>query len=244
MRRPILIAMAVTLGLLVTALLTTPTHAVPRRTPVEVVNPLALSTDGNTVKAEQLGSWSFFLSGGTAAVTQSGGWSVGITGTPNVNVANTPSVTVSNTPNVSVTNSPTVKIDSTTNIVKTQTATNSVMIWTGNQTVAAGGTLWSPYMDCSGYNEIRFVIHGSVSSSSVKVRVGFRNPTGTNGIPVGEGNFAAPATTICSDANFTASADMCTMRVPVMSNTCYLVIYNYTASPVTIYGYSWAHMVN
>src|SRR5439155_26086314 len=65
---------------------------------------------------------------GTVQAAQSGGWNVGINGTPNVNVANTAAVNaqqsgtwevgITGTPNINVANMPTVAFDPASNTVK------------------------------------------------------------------------------------------------------------------------------
>lgn len=243
MRKPILVALAVSLGLIIMALVPAPVRAATRSTPVTVTNPLALSTDGNTVKAEQLGSWSFFLSGGTAAVTQSGTWNVGITGTPNVNVANTPSVTVSNTPSVNVANSPTVSISSTANTVKAPTQSNTIQFWTSDKVVSPGGVLTSPTFSCAGYKELRIVILSDRATSLVKAYVSFRSPNGT-WVSMGGSNLGDPAVSITEHANFTGIGGTCILTIPVMSDNCYIFLQNGYSTDVTIRSCSWAYLVN
>ncbi|MBI2844673.1 MAG: hypothetical protein HYX78_14865 [Armatimonadetes bacterium] len=209
-----------------------PAWAQGRTTPVEVTNLLGIDPSNNTVKAQQLGTWSVSLSG-TAAVTQSGSWNVGITGTPNVNVANTP----------------TVNINATNNIVKAPTQRNSVMLWNTDQSWPAGQYLWGPWIDCAGYKEARVTIQlvsyvGGMDMTQLEVIVRFGAPDGSIVAWTGHATFGTPAHSLTDQSGFTNNSFTCSFTIPVMSDTLLLQLYNSSPYGVDISRGSWVYLVN
>lgn len=158
----------------------------------------------------------------THAVTQSGRWTVGINGTPNVTIANTPIVSVSN--------SPAVKIDPAFNAVDTPTKGYAMLLFSSNQVIPNGSQVISPGFNCSGYKEVRFAISTNYSGADIYASVEFQSPLGaTNWFCVHEETMHSHFTAFC---------------VPVYSTSCRVRIVNYLGATATIYGESWVYMVN
>lgn len=203
-----------------------------------------IDTAANVVKATQSGTWNVGVSGiasvaqsgswnvgviGTSAVSQSGAWSVGITGIPNVSVSNTPSVTIANSPSVSVSNSPMVRIDPAVNTVDVPTKHNMIQLWTSNQPVENGMTLYSSSFSCAGYREVRALLWSGSGSADLRAYVTFEGPTGLF--------FRIASVTW-------ASGNMVTCQCPVFSDHCQIEIQNSTGSTVNIMNGSYVYLVN
>jgi hypothetical protein len=191
-------------------------------------NTVKIDGTTNTVKAAQSGTWNVGITG-TPTVVQGGTWSVGIANTPNVNIANTPSVSVTGTSSVSVSNSPTVKIDATTNAVDTPTRRSTIQLWATDQALANGGTLYSPWISCAGYDEVRAILWSQTASTSITVYVSFRTPTGI---------FASVKTVGWPTGSIAA------VTCPVYGDTCQIAIYNGTGIGINILNHSYVYLVN
>lgn len=205
-------------------------QATSRTTPVEVKNPISIDQSGNTVNAQQ-----------------SGTWSVGVTGTPNVNVSNIPGVTITNTPNVNLINSPAVRIDEKYNSVKTPTQSSAMKLWNENTFVAASGTTWSNNIYCKGYKEARIIIKlGPYSNDLTKVYVNVYifTPDGFKTF-LGKTAFSSPTIKSISQGDLEYGADSCIFTVPVMSDNMAIQIYNGDVKQLPIYSRdTWAYLVN
>ncbi|MHB9036612.1 MAG: hypothetical protein ACYC64_08085 [Armatimonadota bacterium] len=220
----------VIMAVLVAALFTTVSAFAQTRT-----TPVTISSPGNTVQAQQSGTWDVGVVGTP---------NVSVTNSPNVSVINTPSVNVANTPNVSVANSPTVKIDSTSNTVKAPTQSNTVQLWSENQTVAPLSFLYGPTITCSGYKELRVVIRTSTSNPS-GLSVYYRCRIGMAWVALGSATWNTPAHSITDAANFVPVSNTCMFTVPVMSDQCDIYLYNGSSTNTyTISSYSWVYLVN
>lgn len=209
-----------------------------------------LDSTGNIVRARQDGTWTVdlgsvpILTVNTHAVTQSGTWNVGVTSMPTVNVnthpvtqsgtwtvglSGTPNVNVANTPSVNVANSPVVKIDSSMNAVDTPTRHNTIQLWSTNQTVAAKSTLYSPYINCAGYDRVRAVLWCTTAASCITVYINFRAPTGYFASVM---SFSWPSGTIAA------------VECPVYGDTCRIDIMNNCSSSITMSNDSYVYLVN
>ena len=69
--------------------------------------------------------------------------------------------------------------------------------------------------------------------------------TGAGGYDaVAIGNFAPPASFISNNSNFTCPTNWSIFSFPVLSDTMYISIINWTGGTVTIYNWSWVYLVN
>ena len=206
------------------------TQATSRTTPVEVKTPVSIDQSGNTVNAQQ-----------------SGAWSVGITGIPNVNVSKTPGVAITNSPNVNLINSPTVQIDEKYNFVQTATQSSAVKLWNENMSVTPSGTIVSNNIYCKGYKEARIVIKlGPYSNDLTKVNVGayIFTPDGFKTL-LGKIVFSSPTVKSISQGDLVYGADSCIFTVPVVSDKMVIQIYNGDVNSLPIYSRdTWAYLVN
>lgn len=206
------------------------TQTTARTTPVEVKNPVSIDQSGNTVNAQQ-----------------SGTWSVGITGTPSVSVSNIPGVTITNTPNVNLVNSPVVQIDDKYNAVKTSTLSSVVRLWNENMSIAPSASLLSNNIYCKGYKEAKIIIKLGPHSNDltkVSVRVLIYTPDGFSTL-LGKTEFSTPSIKSASQGILEYGEDSCIFSVPVMSDTMAIQIYNGDTRYVPIYNRdTWAYLVN
>ncbi|MEN6584216.1 MAG: hypothetical protein ABFD54_17360 [Armatimonadota bacterium] len=205
-------------------------QATSRTTPVEVKNPISIDQSGNTVNAQQ-----------------SGTWSVGIAGIPSVNVSNTPGVIITNTPNVNLINSPTVQIDAKYNSVKTATQSSAMKLWNENIFVAPSGDIWSNNIYCKGYKEARIVIKlGPYSNDLAKVYVNVYvfTPDGFRTF-LGKIVFSSPTVKSISQGDLEYGTDSCIFTVPVMSDNMIIQIFNGDVKQLPIYSRdTWVYLVN
>ncbi len=212
-----------------------PAFAQARTTPVEVTNPVEIDPTANTVRAQQSGGWEVGILG-TPGVAQAGTWNVGILGTPGVNVVNSPTVSIDPANN-------TIGIDANNNSVKTSTQSQMIQAWSGDQTLSSGQGVFTPLIDCRGYKELRGMFMANFTLVGLKVRVYAKGPSGA--MPtLGSFNFGTTTQSISSHANFVPDPGRCLFVIPVMADIMRLYVINETAFNVTLYESSWIYLVN
>jgi hypothetical protein len=173
-----------------------------------------------------------------------------------VATATAPAWSQARTTPVEVTNDPTVKIDSTQNTMKIDPANNvvaaptqskTILPWASDQTVAAGGWLYTSTIDCRGYKELRVVLKANSTSAFLEANYTLvirPTPSSSVTFSVGKGNFATATTPLTTQGNFTPASYNCIFTVPVLSDECMIGIYNGTGGEVTMYRWSSIYLVN
>jgi len=190
---------------------------------------------GDNISLSQSGS-TITLSGlnipNPLPVSQSGAWNVGITGTPGVNVAN----------------SPVVRIDASQNTVKSPTLSNYVQLWTSDQTVAVGGSLSSPNIDCTGYREVRIILLATTDgyTESDRILVNWRYLAPNGSLPlIGQSDFAVGTVQALTNGAFRTPAGRAVFSIPVVAPVMRIEIFNNrTSGAITIVRNSVAYLVN
>lgn len=162
-------------------------------------------------------------------VSQSGVWTMGISGTPSVNVAN----------------SPVVRIDASQNTVKAPAQSSYIQLWTDIQTVAAGANLWSPNISCDGFREIRLHLRTTMSYSQPElIRINVRTYCSGGWLLLGTGNFNTASAQPITGANFSASTSTALLTVPVFAPQMRIEIVNEKTSSIQISANCTAYLVN
>ncbi len=181
-------------------------------------------------------------------VSQSGPWSVGITGSPSVNVANSPAVRIDTSQNtVRIdTSQNTVRIDASQNTVKTTTQSNFIRLWSSSVTVPSGGVLVSPNIACDGYKELRFklTLIGVYSQPElIRINIRYLGSGSTWGL-LATGNFATPTVQPIPYANFQVPGYVAMFFVPTIAPTMRVEIVNNRSSDIIVTPECSVYLVN
>ena len=189
---------------------------------------------GDNISLSQSGS-TITLSGlnipNPLPVSQSGAWNVGITGTPGVNVAN----------------SPVVRIDASQNTVKSPTLSNYLQLWTSDETLAVGNSLWSPSIDCTGYREVRIVLATTGNyTESDRILVNWRcQAPNLAWSLIGQSDFAVGTVQALTNGAFRTPAGRAVFSIPVVAPIMRIeIVNNRTSGAITISRNSVAYLVN
>jgi hypothetical protein len=244
---------------LITMLLLTPGGllAATRTTPVEVFNVPIVKFDptGNTVKAEQIGTWTVGLSTSantvkidtslnTVKAMQSGTYDVSILGTPTVKfdtTANVVKAEQSGTWNVTIQGTPTVS---------TQPAYSKVSLFPGeNPALAPGARRDSNAIDCRGFKQMHVVLNWYCDSGAPRIGVSYCGATGSTYYDLGY--YLGSHNKIITDADFTyatinvGQSTRTALTFPVVSDYMKVWVHNSSVGSATLWGgYCFAYLVN